>query len=60
MADFDFDFDFDFDCDMRVLGAGPCGQSSAFRAVDLGLQVILVESYASLGGVCPNIGGQRT
>lgn len=39
-----------------VLGAGPGGYSAAFRAADLGLDVILVESRATLGGVCLNVG----
>ena len=46
----------DQDCDLLVLGAGPGGYSAAFRAADLGLKVILVERYASLGGVCLNVG----
>ncbi|MES1265747.1 MAG: biotin/lipoyl-containing protein, partial [Variovorax sp.] len=46
----------DFDCDLLVLGAGPGGYSAAFRAADLGLKVILVERYATLGGVCLNVG----
>ncbi|MDP1649611.1 MAG: dihydrolipoyl dehydrogenase [Rubrivivax sp.] len=44
------------DCDLLVLGAGPGGYSAAFRAADLGLKVVLVERYASLGGVCLNVG----
>jgi dihydrolipoamide dehydrogenase len=47
---------FDLDCDLLVLGAGPGGYSAAFRAADLGLKVILVERYATLGGVCLNVG----
>jgi len=39
-----------------VLGSGPGGYTAAFRAADLGLDVILVERYASLGGVCLNVG----
>lgn len=39
-----------------VLGGGPGGYSAAFRAADLGLEVILVERYATLGGVCLNVG----
>jgi len=39
-----------------ILGAGPGGYSAAFRAADLGKKVILVERYASLGGVCLNVG----
>ncbi|MGE4241496.1 dihydrolipoyl dehydrogenase [Ramlibacter sp.] len=46
----------DYDCDMLVLGAGPGGYSAAFRAADLGMKVILVERYATLGGVCLNVG----
>jgi dihydrolipoamide dehydrogenase len=45
-----------FDCDMLVLGSGPGGYSSAFRAADLGMKTILVERYAVLGGVCLNVG----
>lgn len=44
------------DCDVVVLGAGPGGYSAAFRAADLGLRVILVERYPTLGGVCLNVG----
>ena len=39
-----------------VLGSGPGGYTAAFRAADLGLEVVLVERYASLGGVCLNVG----
>jgi len=46
----------DQDCDLLVLGAGPGGYSAAFRVADLGLKVILVERYATLGGVCLNVG----
>ncbi len=46
----------DHECDLLVLGAGPGGYSAAFRAADLGLNVILVERYPSLGGVCLNVG----
>jgi dihydrolipoamide dehydrogenase len=46
----------DLDCDLLVLGAGPGGYSAAFRAADLGLKVVIVERYASLGGVCLNVG----
>ena len=41
---------------MIVLGAGPGGYSAAFRAADLGLKVVLIERYATLGGVCLNVG----
>jgi dihydrolipoamide dehydrogenase len=46
----------DVQCDVLVLGAGPGGYSAAFRAADLGLNVVLVERYATLGGVCLNVG----
>jgi len=46
----------DLECDLLVLGAGPGGYSAAFRAADLGLKVVLVERYATLGGVCLNVG----
>ena len=39
-----------------VLGAGPGGYTAAFRAADLGKKVVLIERYASLGGVCLNVG----
>jgi dihydrolipoamide dehydrogenase len=41
---------------LLVLGAGPGGYTAAFRAADLGMQVTLVERWASLGGVCLNVG----
>ncbi|SAI71332.1 dihydrolipoamide dehydrogenase [Bordetella ansorpii] len=46
----------DIECDVLVLGAGPGGYSAAFRAADLGLSTVLVERYATLGGVCLNVG----
>ncbi|PHY05632.1 MAG: dihydrolipoyl dehydrogenase [Alcaligenaceae bacterium] len=46
----------DSKCDLLVLGAGPGGYSAAFRAADLGLNVVLVERYSTLGGVCLNVG----
>ena len=46
----------DIDCDLLVLGAGPGGYSAAFRAADLGLKVVIIERYATLGGVCLNVG----
>jgi dihydrolipoamide dehydrogenase len=39
-----------------VLGAGPGGYTAAFRAADLGLEVVLVERWSTLGGVCLNVG----
>ena len=46
----------DAEYDMVVLGAGPGGYSAAFRAADLGLKTAIIERYASLGGVCLNVG----
>jgi dihydrolipoamide dehydrogenase len=46
----------DLECDVLVLGSGPGGYSAAFRAADLGKKVVLVERYATLGGVCLNVG----
>lgn len=39
-----------------VIGSGPGGYTAAFRAADLGLDVILVERYDVIGGVCLNVG----
>ena len=39
-----------------VLGGGPGGYTAAFRAADLGLDVVLVNEHESLGGVCLNVG----
>lgn len=39
-----------------VIGAGPGGYTAAFRAADLGLDVILIERSPMLGGVCLNVG----
>ncbi len=41
---------------MLVLGAGPGGYTAAFRAADLGQQVVLVDQRPALGGVCLNVG----
>jgi dihydrolipoamide dehydrogenase len=46
----------DIHAEVLVLGAGPGGYTAAFRAADLGKQVVLVEKFASLGGVCLNVG----
>ncbi|PPK76762.1 dihydrolipoamide dehydrogenase [Methylobacter tundripaludum] len=42
--------------EVLVLGGGPGGYTAAFRAADLGKQVVLVERYPALGGVCLNVG----
>jgi dihydrolipoamide dehydrogenase len=46
----------DLHAEVLVLGAGPGGYTAAFRAADLGKQVVLVERYPNLGGVCLNVG----
>ncbi|KAF1023881.1 MAG: Dihydrolipoyl dehydrogenase [Paracidovorax wautersii] len=46
----------DVEADVVVIGGGPGGYSAAFRAADLGLKVVLVERYKTLGGVCLNVG----
>ena len=42
--------------EVLVLGGGPGGYTAAFRAADLGKQVVLVERFPVLGGVCLNVG----
>ncbi len=42
--------------EVLVLGGGPGGYTAAFRAADLGKNVVLVERYPVLGGVCLNVG----
>jgi dihydrolipoamide dehydrogenase len=39
-----------------VLGSGPGGYTAAFRAADLGKQVIMIERHERIGGVCLNVG----
>ncbi|HEY6280610.1 MAG TPA: dihydrolipoyl dehydrogenase [Burkholderiales bacterium] len=46
----------DIHAEVAVLGAGPGGYTAAFRAADLGKQVVLIERYPNLGGVCLNVG----
>jgi dihydrolipoamide dehydrogenase len=46
----------DVECEVLVLGSGPGGYAAAFRAADLGARTVLVERYATLGGVCLNVG----
>ncbi|MBI5912238.1 MAG: dihydrolipoyl dehydrogenase [Betaproteobacteria bacterium] len=46
----------DLHAEVVVLGAGPGGYTAAFRAADLGKSVVLIERYATLGGVCLNAG----
>lgn len=42
--------------ELVVIGAGPGGYAAAFRAADLGQQVILIDKDPTLGGVCLNRG----
>ncbi|HET7779655.1 MAG TPA: dihydrolipoyl dehydrogenase [Rudaea sp.] len=46
----------DIECQVVVLGSGPGGYTAAFRAADLGQTTVLIERYATLGGVCLNVG----
>jgi dihydrolipoamide dehydrogenase len=46
----------DVECQVCVLGSGPGGYTAAFRAADLGQNTVLIERYATLGGVCLNVG----
>jgi len=46
----------DVHAQLVVLGSGPGGYTAAFRAADLGLEVVLIERYPTLGGVCLNVG----
>ena len=48
--------DVDVHADVVVLGSGPGGYTAAFRAADLGKQVVLIERYENIGGVCLNVG----
>lgn len=48
--------DNDLTTQVVVLGSGPGGYTAAFRAADLGLKVVLIERYPTLGGVCLNVG----
>ncbi len=46
----------DLSTQVVVLGSGPGGYTAAFRVADLGLKVVLIERYSTLGGVCLNVG----
>jgi len=46
----------DITAEVVVLGSGPGGYTAAFRAADLGKQVVLIERYDNIGGVCLNVG----
>ncbi|MCU7836255.1 MAG: dihydrolipoyl dehydrogenase [gamma proteobacterium symbiont of Taylorina sp.] len=51
-----FDGSTDIQTQVVVLGSGPGGYTAAFRAADLGKQVVLIEKDDYLGGVCLNVG----
>ena len=46
----------DYDFDVLVIGSGPGGYVAAIRAAQLGLKTACVESRATLGGTCLNVG----
>ena len=46
----------DLHAEILVLGSGPGGYTAAFRAADLGRQVVMIERHAKIGGVCLNVG----
>ncbi|WP_187431495.1 Dihydrolipoyl dehydrogenase [Roseobacter fucihabitans] len=46
----------DIHAEVVVLGSGPGGYTAAFRAADLGKNVVLIERNPTLGGVCLNVG----
>lgn len=48
--------DADLHAEVLVLGSGPGGYTAAFRAADLGRQVVMIERHARIGGVCLNVG----
>ncbi|TAD83261.1 MAG: dihydrolipoyl dehydrogenase [Sphingomonadales bacterium] len=48
--------DHNYDYDVLIIGAGPGGYVAAIRAAQLGLKTACVESRATLGGTCLNVG----
>jgi dihydrolipoamide dehydrogenase len=46
----------DIHAEVVILGSGPGGYTAAFRAADLGKQVVMIERHAKIGGVCLNVG----
>ncbi|MES2699335.1 MAG: NAD(P)/FAD-dependent oxidoreductase, partial [Pseudomonadota bacterium] len=46
----------DYDFDVLFIGSGPGGYVGAIRAAQLGLRTACVESRATLGGTCLNVG----
>ncbi|MEE9445562.1 MAG: dihydrolipoyl dehydrogenase [Cocleimonas sp.] len=51
-----FEGEADMHAPLVVLGSGPGGYTAAFRAADLGVNVILIEKHDNIGGVCLNVG----
>jgi len=51
-----YEGDVDISAQLVVLGSGPGGYTAAFRAADLGLNVVMIERYDNIGGVCLNVG----
>ena len=37
---------------LAIIGAGPGGYAAAFKAVEMGLQVAMIDPEANPGGVC--------
>ena len=48
--------DMEMSTDLLVIGGGPGGYSAAFRAAELGLDVILADPRPQLGGTCLHAG----
>jgi len=46
----------EYDYDLLIIGSGPGGYVAAIRAAQLGLKTACVESRATLGGTCLNVG----
>lgn len=44
--------EFTQETDLVIIGGGPAGYSAAFRAAELGVQTVIVDSRPGLGGVC--------
>ena len=42
--------------DLAVVGAGPGGYIACIRAAQLGMKVVCIDSRATLGGTCLNVG----
>lgn len=44
--------EFTQETDLVIVGGGPAGYAAAFRAAELGVQTVIVDSRDALGGVC--------